>query len=1091
MREISVEDFAKNQRYRPAICVGTSATSPQFDSDSILNNLIEEYASQVFNAEEHSDSSTQELLDLIRNSSSATFEKIYSGFKQKVLSIPTHMNVERISQFGWSACISLSIDHTFEKSLRDHVDHKPSSLTVTTISCPGISVPERTIPVYKLLGELHYINDDSALAIAESDLLQRMYKWPILLKSFPDFVKGGNVVLYGLSNQNRSLRTLLTILSEMPKPRITDLVILQDDVSWIDPSVKAILSKFSVNKVNGTISDIITAFEDNHPTKVRRSKLRKLSNFNLESLNDEFSDLFVAVVPESQNSEDLNKLRPELTDSLFRPTSTDFRPFWFEMDLRRNISFDLLDLTLSQCSDPTTLDPVVILGEAGVGKTTVLKRLAVDLVEKGFLVYWCKKAQIHRWPQRLREFVEETNKIQGLLVKKYKGVIVFCDDPVSLRINSSELASVISKLNIENQIVISVRKSEFYIRDTEFEFNLSKGNSVVELPYLLEDNEIQKLPDLLVKIGAARNSAESSLIVSRRGGDDADDILCSLWYLVPETREHIVDSLGNEFLRLGGQYESIKGLAKVADSSHVAKNAYQIVSVISNLGLGIPMEVLVHSIQIDYTDWTDVISHNGSLWGLIYEEDHENGETVLYRTRNSVVTNILVGLVNGGVGRAGEAKILRTIVDSCSSSPTYRNFLVDVLVGKRRELESMLSFEQGDELFELALVNVGVPDKILEHHHGVWKYHKGDDLQLAYKKLEKALDCPNYPNSSLGKNAHIKTSQAAVIVQMVKSGEQDPETGLTLVREHLREISQTGISDPHSSHVHANMLFDLSERGEINPELASQSLSQALSEIQGALQRVGSVKQQKSTGGVEALLSLRRRILESITDPDKVKEIADEMFESNKSQDGFHLYFQIIFSRAATSGKGSEYNTAYKYIDSKIKNCIEKGIEVMPELLKDRAELIIRWQVHGMKTQIMWDSLHQDLQSILALPSYSEDLLLKFYFAVACYHLHERVEANARFAEIRRLNPDQSAMPWLIRCAYLGKEGSPKRFQGTVSGSGSNMYVKINELEDTVRVPKSYSIGAIGATVHVYIGFSLRGPLVLKVKPEHGYYELP
>lgn len=238
-------------------------------------------------------------------------------------------------------------------------------------------------------------------------------------------------------------------------------------------------------------------------------------------------------------------------------------------------------------------------------------------------------------------------------------------------------------------------------------------------------------------------------------------------------------------------------------------------------------------------------------------------------------------------------------------------------------------------------------------------------------------------------------------------------------------------------------------------------------------------------------MSLRRRILESITDPDKVKEIADEMFESNKSQDGFHLYFQIIFSRAATSGKGSEYNTAYKYIDSKIKNCIEKGIEVMPELLKDRAELIIRWQVHGMKTQIMWDSLHQDLQSILALPSYSEDLLLKFYFAVACYHLHERVEANARFAEIRRLNPDQSAMPWLIRCAYLGKEGSPKRFQGTVSGSGSNMYVKINELEDTVRVPKSYSIGAIGATVHVYIGFSLRGPLVLKVKPEHGYYELP
>lgn len=51
-------------------------------------------------------------------------------------------------------------------------------------------------------------------------------------------------------------------------------------------------------------------------------------------------------------------------------------------------------------------------------------------------------------------------------------------------------------------------------------------------------------------------------------------------------------------------------------------------------------------------------------------------------------------------------------------------------------------------------------------------------------------------------------------------------------------------------------------------------------------------------------------------------------------------------------------------------------------------------------------------------------------------------------------------------------------------------YLLINELEDSIRVSRDYPVGSVGSTVDVYIGFSLKGPLVMKDRPDQQRFQL-
>lgn len=147
-----------------------------------------------------------------------------------------------------------------------------------------------------------------------------------------------------------------------------------------------------------------------------------------------------------------------------------------------------------------------------------------------------------------------------------------------------------------------------------------------------------------------------------------------------------------------------------------------------------------------------------------------------------------------------------------------------------------------------------------------------------------------------------------------------------------------------------------------------------------------------------------------------------------------------------------------------------------------RVDLIIRWRIQRSAGAIEWRSFRQDLQAVLRSGSYADDVVKQFYFAVAQFHTGDITDANATFSGLRRLSLP-ALSPHAIRSYFIGPEGSPKRFQGTVERHHQNYYVLIPELNLSVPARVQSIEGGPGATVHPYIGFSLNGPVAVFDKP--------
>ncbi|MEZ5397808.1 MAG: NACHT domain-containing protein, partial [Bryobacterales bacterium] len=506
---------------------------------------------------------------------------------------------------------------------------------------------------------------------------------------------------------------------------------------------------------------------------------------------------------------------PSLIDGLFRPASQNWRPFQENLDIRRVITDELLSIlkNIQDQAVPNNPRLLLIRGEAGVGKTTLLKRLAVEIAQRDIITLWCSRATGRNWLRSFKDLASDLSE----WIKKQDGIkpkfIVICDDPWALQINASDLIACFDRLSASIVFIFSMRNSDHVVDDFNNSFNTFIPDADIEIPYELVEEEISQLSTMLVRIGAAKDKDSAVLEIQRIPSKHAKDILCSLWYLVPETRTQLSESLRDEYCRLGTAKDVIHDIARNASSQHglFAHSAYEFVTVTSNLNIGLPVEVLVHALGINYSEWLDIVGRGRPLWGLLYDVEDERTETFLYFTRNEVVTKVLLDLVNGGVGHAGEMRILKRLLSSCKvGSLVYRTFVLDVLVRGRKKLAEVLTYEQGLELFDIAREALPHEDRVIEHHKGVWMHDVGHDDKNAYRQFEYALHTEIYPGTDRdAPKEHIYTSMAASLVKLIREGKQNAEDGAAQVREHLRQATRPRYFDFYTSHVSANLLFDL------------------------------------------------------------------------------------------------------------------------------------------------------------------------------------------------------------------------------------------------------------------------------------------
>lgn len=1090
MKTVSLSDALGMTARRPGLLIGPDATCVPGSLDLILNGSLSAIGAPRMDSSDVVNRHFRSSMDRLKTKLPDQYERLRAEIMEQLRLLKPSLDLPYLARSGWSACISLTDDLLFEGLLRDHLDSTPSSVTATIIDEPGVVPPDRTIPIYKLMGTLNSLDPVRRLAISDAELAVRQQRWAGMLRTAPDVIRDAPLLIVGTESVVASVRQVLAVLAGQSRPHVSRLFFLASDKTLQDDTVLALCENFETTLVDASLRDLCGALAELKPARKELAP-PLVSRGSMETVALA-SDRLVSVVPTLQaNVGNQNIL--SLIDGLFRPTAIDWQPFAAKIDLRRTATDQLLEVIggVISARKVGSLGFVRVRGEAGVGKTILMKRAAYELAESGALVLWCKRAS-PGWPRHFRKLARELSDACRQ-DSANPDVVIFCDDPWGLRLDAADLMSCFDQFAGRATFVFTERNSDYF--SDQLPLRLPQGASdEIELPFELDSEEWAGLATMLLQIKAASSPAEAERLLGTVPARNARDILCSLWYLVPETQYQLSESLRDEYCRLGSPKNNVDSLAQLAaKNSEVAKRAYEFVTVTSYLDIGLPVEVLVRALEIDYSEWIEMIVDGRPLWGLLYDEQDPSTQNVFFRTRNEVVTRVLLELVNGGVGHAGEFRVLKELIKACDGgTAVYRNFVVDILVRSRARLQKMLTYAQGIELFDLARVALEYDDRLLEHHRGIWIDDVGGRPLEAYRQLERALHAEIHPSSDRDTPVeHIHTSMASAIVKMISSGEQDPVTGFQTVRDHLRQAATSKYFNAHTAHVSANLLFELAQmEGSSTHAVHLGSISDALQEIERAFQLIGGQAKNhfRDEKSIAMLGELQRRIVRSVGDSEQQRELAKRIYRDTREQTGFEAIGRCLLAEAASDDKGSSYNRVNEYLDECDKFLQSVNDEPTMELLAVRADLIIRWRIQRFLA-VEWSSFVATMKRLVNSSRYSDDAIKTFYLAVGLFHTGALTEAGAIFAGLRRLSLPAATRD--IRCCYMGKEGAPKRVQGTLERKHDYGYLMLSDLDLSVpmrSMPQGYGTKQ---TIHAYIVFTLNGPAAELEKPDVQQVKLP
>jgi hypothetical protein len=960
---------------------------------------------------------------------------------------------------------------------------------VVAIASPAIlDKPALLLPVYKLLGSCLDTTEQARVALSTSEYKLRLPEWRRLISTLPGALREGGLVFLGTAGQLTQTQDFLSAVYAGPPPYPNYLVFSDSDPAGTDLLVNRITTGRSViYRVRATDQQLIAAL-----AAPSGSQLGLV--FSGPSSHETRSELaafrsIVDQVPSERPSYQLSSRRQEVVESLFRPNDLAWDAFLFDLDLPRTRTSDIYRTVARVHGQPAKRPKFVIVrGEAGVGKTVVAKRLAVDLRRGGALVLWCKKTG-GEYFHLYRDLAKELRKIQ---MKEPTRLFMFWDDPWSLGLAPVEFAASLDSEGVDITVVIVGRNSDKAI--TRGFARLPPIDEEIDLDFELTDEEEAALPSFLHRVGATKSVDDARNILANYVGRNARDILCRLWYLLPDTRAQLERSLSDEYFRLESVDRFVESLAEsAATASAAARRAYEAVAVTSGLGFGIPDEILVNTLHINYSEWIDMCSGGRPLWGLLYPVQHPEAEQYFYFTRNEIVTQILLRQINGGVGHAAEVRILKMLVSACSgTSPIYRDFLVELLVRNKDKIKKIVTPGEGRELYELALQVFPVPDRTLVHHYAKWVSDEVRDNKTAYEILERALETADYPYApNEERREFIHTSMAAVIVHRVKRGEQDRESGLLAIKRHLREASTPTFFNLFTVHVQVNALVKLQQGDD---PVSLDCFVEACRAIERAQQLAGAhgSRQLRHREALDVLENQKKELANSLAPFPKLAEDALTRFQADGEQLALEAAALKGVIEASLTDRGTAYNEVYQFIQKCQDRISKKRQQISAGLRQARIDLVVRWRLQHDHGVVDWNSFLGDVRIVREEPSRRDDILLLFYEGVACFHLRLIDDSQAAFSRLRSLQIPGSLMAQ-TRIWLRSKSGTPEQVQGVLSKRSGSLRVRLVDFgyDALVYRDKAPPAAQDGATVHCWLGFTLQGPIAEFQSPLSSELTLP
>lgn len=1009
-------------------------------------------------------------------------DAIRATLKEVIAATKASPHLRDIAKIHWSAVLSFTLDLHFEERAQEEAQKKLNRKPITVVADASLPLPPKTVPVFKMLGA-HTRQDFSASA---SSYIQHRSDWRTFVPLFAQMVHGRPVVCLGMSDLEAELLDLAGEFAVGRGNAPSTLLLLADDPLSNNRDIENLLSRRTkLRTAQCSLADLIRTLSKAEKTSLSPPlPLTSDDAAPFERLA-QFAEMVVIVndqlLPRAEASDTFL-----LHDLLFSPTVTKWDPFAYSLDFPRSITAAVREAALTDEEDATVDSIAVTLkGSAASGKTIVLKRVAFDLAKADHLVLWQTPSYLPDPQRQLKLLFREIKSIPRM---KGKCVYYFIDDPMSAGTMTAEAVLAAARLaGVKLVTVVGIRHSDFAsAADLMKSYSRKREATLTDE---MDDDEWASFPDYLVRLKVCATKNEALAACAKAGGRTAHDSLSTLYWSLPETRASISSSIQDEYFRLcDGAGVKKFFLGTESRSVQVLRDAYEMVAVADRYRAPLPVEILVSALDIDFSLWIDNTKETSPAWGIIYP-DEVNDDSTYYRTRNSIVTDLIIKTINGGhISTGGEVRVLSQLISACegASTPVYREFILRLLVPYSK-LDG-LRYEDGLMLFDRAIESLPFPDKTLKHHKGLLIKNVGNDCMLAEQVLNDALLTPEYPYTDRGEaSQHIHTSLAATILDQIENGSISPEEGQAKAFDHLALARSNDFFNANAVHVHGNLAARLIPMmQDSRPTDVMVVASEAASDIDASLMVLRSPVSpiRGAQDQIKMLEGVRDKVFNSISKVQDIEAEAERQWNEYRSQEGFVVAARRRLQQAQATNRGSAYKKAFDYCQLAMSTIVADGkavgIRMREVILQIQYEWVVTRQMSsGQNSRIDWELLRQLAADVCSDPQRGRNPLYRFVHAVALAHLGRWPEANDIFTKMRNSEMSPGVL-WTPRALLLSENGGPKLIQGIVRDGVGRTLLAVSEMSTDLICSRRDDWPRDGEQAHAYIQFSFGGATAIK-----------
>ena len=943
--------------------------------------------------------------------------------------------------FRWFAIVTTNYDLIIERAY-DSVANRQQQLRPIIRDGDNFSTvlkDQNALPYLKLHGCINTINDETLPLILGSEEYAK-YKGnrTRLFSHFADWARERPVIFVGYDISDPNILQILFDLTDMGTQRPTFAV--------IDPALDEIACRYwAAHKfVPAAITFENFLFKINHSIPENNRMLACLKDNRAPSI----SAWFQSKLPPSSNlkrylSEELEHVHPGMVSkgvtpkSFYSGVSIDWSAFQQDLDVKRNVSDDLILECILAESHEKAPRVFLIKGHAGAGVSVALRRFAWDAVKDfGARVLFLKEGGVLRSPliAEIGELVQEP-------------IVLIVDDALKHLPDICKLYKEASNKHLDLRIIISARTNEW--------------NSVspdVEMPPISEEFELKDLTErninsLLDKLGHHGALGELSRM-SR-----------------PEQFAHF--KLHSERQLMVALHEATSGkpFEEIAfhEYAHVlpveAQILYLDICTLHRLGVSVRAGLVSRVSGVSFETFSSKFFH--PLEHVVRAYFDSASRDYVYRSRHPLIAEFVFRqALPDPVERAAQiTRIIRHMdTDYESDSIAFGQLIRGRILSDLFADKTLVG-----QIFDAALES-GAPIEYINHQKAVFELnHPHGSMRAA---LQAILDAEE---NSTGRDRSIQHTKSMILRRLALESDHQLERDKyrTEAKLILRKLQETARFS-HPFDTYGRLLLDeLKDRVLTPTEVASRDedlTSRSLADVIRQIEECLSIGLQRFPGD-EHLLALEADFAHVLEDEPRTVTSLEAAVRSSPGRPFIAVRLAATYRRAHHFENAKEVLRACLNSAPSSKEC---HLEI--------ARVLIQQSEFDNRTEIQYHLKRSFTDG-------DANFDAQFWYARHQLLYGDIEQGLAQFKKLTTIKTSP-AYRNRVRGVVLSESSAAVKYSGYVKSIGPGYcFASSAELRFNVHVRESefnetdWENISVGSKICFEVGFSLRGPAGLNVKP--------